>query len=108
MKKLLDSHSGVTTNFHYDEMTDTSTISREQDVEAILENNKALQTHNDGYSPSREMKRVASIPMVIAEQWMKEDGLNWMNLPKHEKGMYLRKKLNSSDYRFLKTSEGTF
>mgnify|MGYP006893822174 CR=1 FL=1 len=65
MKKLLDSHAGVVTNFHYDEMTDTSTISREQDVEAILENNKALQTHNDGYSPSREMKRVASIPMVI-------------------------------------------
>ena len=108
MKKLLDSDGNVSRVFHHDDMTDISTVQTIQDVEPILDNNKRLQTFNDGYSPSRDMKRIASIPMVIAERWIKEDGYNWMALPKKEKSVYLRKKLNDPDYRFLRTSGGVF
>lgn len=108
MKKLLDANGGVVSTFHYDEMEDKTVVQQVQDVEPILENNKALQTFNDGYSPSREFRRVASIPLVIAQQWMKEDGINWLALPRREKGAYLRKKLSDPDYRFLRTSGGVF
>ena len=107
MKRLLE-QGNVTSTFHYDEMEDTSHVRSVQDVEPILENNKALQTFNDGYSPSRDLKRIASIPLVIAQRWMKEDGINWMTLPKHEKAKYLRRKLNDPEYSFLRTSGGRF
>lgn len=98
----------VKSEFHYDEMEDKSHVRQVQDVEPILEANKTAQTLNDGYSPSRDLKRIASIPLVIAQQWMKEDGINWMSLPKDEKAKYLRKKLNDPEYRFLRTSGGVF
>jgi hypothetical protein len=33
-----------------------------QDVEPIIKRNKYLQNDGDGYSPSRELRRAASIP----------------------------------------------
>jgi hypothetical protein len=39
---------------------------------------------------------------------MVEDGVNWMALPKPEKSLYLRRKLNDPQYRYLKVSEGAF
>jgi hypothetical protein len=39
------------------------------DVEPVLDRNKALQNAGDGYSPSREMQRVASIPIGVVEMW---------------------------------------
>lgn len=108
MRKFLDEKDGVASTFHYDEMTDTAHIRRTQDVEPILDNNKRLQTFNDGYTPSRDMKRIASIPLVICERWIKEDGVNWLALPKKEKGEYLRRKLNDPDNRHLRTSGGVF
>ena len=49
---------------------------------------------------------MASIPLVIVEQWIKEDGVNFMTLPKHEKSVYLRRKLADPDNRAWRTSEG--
>jgi hypothetical protein len=36
-----------------------------QDVAPALELNKAMAGHNDGYTPSRDLRRVASIPYAI-------------------------------------------
>ena len=105
---LLDKDGNIISTAHYDEMKDELTVNRVQDVEPILEENKALQSLNNGYNQSRSMKRIASIPNVVAEQWMREDGINWMSLPKHEKRRYLQRKLNSNEYRYLRTSEGMF
>lgn len=107
MKKLLDA-GNVTSVFHHDDMSDVSAIQTIQDVEPILDNNKRLQTENDGFNKDRDMKRIASIPLVIAQRWMQEDGINWMSLPKKEKGAYLRRKLNDPDYMYLRTSGGRY
>lgn len=107
MKKLLDVQDGVASEVHYDEMADTTHVRRVQDVEPIIERNKLLQTDNP-YSPDRSLKRIASIPLVIAEQWIKQDGVNWLALPKKEKAAYLRRKLNDPNWRHLRTSEGVF
>ncbi len=105
--KVLDAAEQVVSEFHYDEMEDRTTIRRVQDCEPIVERNKLLQTDNP-YSPDRSLKRIASIPLVIAEKWIAEDGINWLSLPKKEKAAYLRKKLNDPDWRHLRTSEGVF
>ncbi len=108
MKTIMDSDGNIVSEFHYDEMQDLSVVRRIQDCEPIVENNKQLQSLNSGYTADRSMKRIASIPLVVAEKWIVEDGVNWMALPKHEKMKYLRRKLNDPQWRYLRTSEGVF
>ncbi len=77
-------------------------VRRTQDVEAILDDNKRLYTLNDGYTPSRDFRRVASIPMTVVEQWMNEG----IDIFKHEHAEAIRKKLNDPDWRYLRTAPG--
>ena len=79
----------------------------------ILDHNKKLYTQNDGYSPDKGLKRVASIPTIVLEIWAKEynqdqNNGNWFGLPKETQHKILREKLNSSDYRYFRTAPGRF
>ncbi|HIC59844.1 MAG TPA: hypothetical protein EYO71_07195 [Rhodospirillales bacterium] len=75
-----------------------------QDVEPILNQNKIRQNDgSDGYTPSRDLKQIASIPLVVAEQWMKADEVNWLSLTGLEREKYIQKKLNDPDNSFLRT-----
>lgn len=78
-------------------------ITSVQDAEPILDRNKALATHNDGYSPSRELRRVATIPMVVAQKWLNEEGW-WCFDP--ECADKLKAKLNDPDWAHLRTAPG--
>lgn len=73
------------------------------DVAPVLEQNKAMAAHNDGYSPSRELRRVASIPYAIGYKWLNEEGWWFMDPAAKDK---LAQKLNSSEYAYLRTAEG--
>jgi hypothetical protein len=87
-----------------EEDTDGSLIvHRLADVEANLEANKALYTLNDGYTPSREMRRAASIPMAVVEKWRNELGVDIFN-PDHLPAV--RRLLNSSQHLYLRTAPG--
>ena len=86
---------------------------RSLDVQPILENNKRLYNQNDGYSPDKGLKRVASIPVVVLEIWCKEyhkdqNKGNWFELPRDIQKKILREKLNSSEFRYFRTSSGKF
>jgi hypothetical protein len=77
-----------------------------QDVGPALERNKAMANHNDGYSPSRELRRVAFIPAIIRDKWLNEEGWD-----AYRPDLYLDKlkaKLNDADWRYLRTAEGRF
>jgi len=79
----------------------------------ILDHNKKLYTQNDGYSPDKGLKRVASIPTIVLEIWCKEytkdqNNGNWFGLPKETQHKILREKLNSSDCRYFRTAPGRF
>lgn len=78
-----------------------------QNVAPMLERNKAMATHNDGYSQSRELRRAASIPYVVGIKWLNEEGWWFMDADK-DPGVArkLVAKLNSSEYRHLRTAEG--
>lgn len=75
----------------------------EQDVEDILELNKAKQSMGrEYYARDNEMWRVASIPNVVQLKWYMEEGIDVLN-PDHWDAV--RKKLNSNEYRYLMTAE---
>jgi len=77
-------------------------VRRYQDCEPILENNKRLFTLNDGYSPSRDLRRVASIPLTVVEEWMKE-GIDIFDPNCAEA---IRRKLNDPAWLYLRTAPG--
>ena len=75
------------------------------DVTDHLEQNKAMMNHNDGYSPSRELRRVASIPAIIILKWKEELGVDFYSSDPEQKRK-VRQLLNSSEYLFLRTAPG--
>jgi hypothetical protein len=93
----------IQTKYVEDAMTGDLVVHRTSDVEPILEDNKRLFNLNDGYTPSRELRRVASVPMVIIEKWKNELGVDAFD-PNHK--LAVRKLLNSSEYLYLRTAPG--
>jgi hypothetical protein len=81
----------------------TYTIRSQQSNESdILERNKTLYTHNDGYTPSRDIQRVASIPLALIEDYMARG----INLYAPENEYFLARILDDSDFRHLRTAPG--
>lgn len=73
-------------------------VERLQDVEDIIERNKQLQ----GEKQTGDMRLIASIPAIIIERWMKEDGVNYLALPNDEFARLIKRKINDPDYRWLR------
>lgn len=92
----------LVTRWQYDECDATGYVVRSQDVEPYLEANKTLYTADDGYSPSRELRRVASIPLIIIEQWMKEG----VNIFDNNCQAEIKRRLNDPANLFLRTAPG--
>lgn len=74
-----------------------------QDIGAAIEQNKAMRNHNDGYSETREFKRVAHIPAIVIEMW-KNEGIDIFN-PDHI--TEIARRLNDPDWGLLRTADGT-
>ena len=86
-------------------MTGDVQIETTQDVEPMLDQNKALQ-NDEGYSKNgikNEMWHFASIPIVVQLQWLKKYGP--VNDPmKKGNERLLFSLLNDPEYRYLKTT----
>lgn len=104
---LKTSAAGI--SWFMEKVADTGDMARDyaihshQEVDHVLDRNKALATHNDGYTPSREGRRVASIPMALIQKWKAEEGWDAFD-PEHADK--LAQKLNSSEYAHLRTAPG--
>ena len=96
------------TVYSKDDMDKKIIINEKVNINPHLKHKKALYTHNDGYSKSRELKRVASIPTLALSVWAKEynGDSNWFRLPKEVQKNILKKKLNSNEFRYFRTAEG--
>jgi hypothetical protein len=79
------------------------TFAASQDTQAILDRNRAMATENDGYTKSREMRRVASIPYVLIQKWLHEEGWDALDPENVDR---LARKLNDPDYAYLRTADG--
>jgi len=106
MRYLYDAW-GNPISFHYDDATENVTLRTRQDCEPIIEHNKKLATHNDGYSPSREIRRKASIPLNLVNTWLDEDGISKVAFwawPGREQRAYCAKRYQSSEWMHLRTA----
>jgi len=91
-------------NFHsYDPDTNITYIEAVQDVEPIIERNKALANTEHGQIGRKQCWwHAASIPNVVIAQWLKE-GVNFYD---KEHWPAVKRKLNSPEYRYLRTGSG--
>ncbi|MGH6828606.1 MAG: hypothetical protein ACREFW_06825 [Rhizomicrobium sp.] len=87
----------------------TYTVASSQDVEPILERNRAMANHNDGYTPSRDLRRLASIPNVVLLGWLNDllargatmaESMKTLQDPK-----FIKRKLDDSNWAYLRTSD---
>ncbi len=75
-----------------------------QDVEPILDLNKAA--FNDGtmgYTPSRDMRKIAEIPLVVAEKWRNELGVDVFD---KNHAPAVKRLLNDPEWLYLRTAPG--
>lgn len=84
---------------HLDADGDRLTIEHAQDVEAILDRNKVLQSQPQRSDWSRH---IATIPNVVLVKWMNEDGVNVLGMSSEEFGAFIRRKLDDPDWRHLR------
>ena len=94
---------GLTVWFDYNELTDETTLEYEQDVEPILELNKA-QANDDSFTKQGikdEMWKYASIPNGVAMKWLIEEGLDIYD---DNAWPQIYAKLNDPQYQYLKTT----
>jgi len=101
---LYTSKSGARWLWQDDDVGLGASILSVQEVTPILEQNQAMAGHNDGYTPSRDMARIASIPLTIIYKWLAEEGWDALS-PDPDCQRKLAQKLDSNEYRYLRTSE---
>jgi len=105
MKRILD-YNPLTKEaviFNYDESSDVLTLTHEQQVNGILDQNKALA--NDTDRTKRQIKddmvHYATVPNSLILKWQIEKGVDVFNTHHRKKVFEL---LNDPEYRFLKTT----
>ena len=109
MKKDITFDGLQKTTYIKDEMEGKIAVKEEVNVDPHIKHNKILYNLNDGYSKTRDMKRVASIPTIALSVWANEynGSPNWFALPKEVQKKILKKKLNSNEFRYFRTAEGS-
>lgn len=102
-----DNFTGEITWHEYDPLTKETKIHTEWtdlQTDNVLESNKAA--YNDGtngWSPTKEWKRVAEIPFSLLHEWLVKEG--WWAFDPNATDK-LKKKLNSHEFLYLRTSSG--
>jgi hypothetical protein len=72
---------------------------RTQDVEPILDVNKELAT----IPQKGDFRHIATIPNVLIEKWINEEGIPVLGLSKDEFARLVKRKLDG-DYAYLRTA----
>ena len=99
-KKIFDVNPelGITRTWHYDAEKDEATIQTQQDVTAIIEENKDEFNQVDERARWGEWSRVASIPLSLYYQ-MKAEG-------KLDDEAYMKRWLNDPENRHFRVRPG--
>jgi hypothetical protein len=85
-------------------------VTRTQDTTAYIDANRAEFNAAPSWRPygcgkkDKSLRKVASIPLIVAEQWMKE-GVNIFD-PSPEMQKKVSQKLNSNEFQGLRTYPG--
>lgn len=93
-----DADQGIRRIFHFDEDTQQATIETQQDVTAIIEENKQEYAQTDERARWGEWNKVASIPMSVYFQ-LKAEG-------KLDDEAYMKRWLNDPENKYFRTRSG--
>ncbi|TXH55205.1 MAG: hypothetical protein E6Q97_09305 [Desulfurellales bacterium] len=107
-KIILTDDFGIKTEFTITGQK-TFDVKRTQDVQKILDRNRADQNDSsfrNGYTESGDMKHVARIPLIVFEQWAKKHGLTPAEMMGPKGTEVIRKELNDPDNSYLRTGMG--
>jgi hypothetical protein len=94
--------SDVATQLKLDPNEGRVVIRRVQDIEPILDVNKALQ--NEAQKWAGDFHHIGTIPNVILEKWMNEEGANVLKMGSDEFGQFIKRKLRDPDNMWLRTT----
>jgi hypothetical protein len=78
-------------------------LRRSGDVEPVLEANKRALVGGDGYTPSRDLRRIASIPPAVQLLWIERYGVDPLRRGNED---LLRRLLNDPEWMHLRTAHG--
>lgn len=101
MSREKDPLSGIVTEW-YAKPDGNVYVRKLRDAVDVVDRNKKLQNMHDG-TYKNSVNVVASVPILLAEQWAAEAGLNMYS---KEFDAYMKRKLNTSDFKYLKTVNG--
>lgn len=96
------SEGNIISRVHRDRSDGRVIFERLQDVEPILDDNKRLE--GESQSRKADFRHIATIPNVIIEKWIAEEGAPVLAMSSHEFAAFIRRKLNDPDYRYLRTA----
>ncbi len=96
--------SALRQKFH-DHADGSFTIESVQDIAPYLERNKAERDEWNRLGPRKDeaMRKIASVPTVIVEKWLREHGVDVFNKDHMHK---VRQLLRSPEYSYLRTTTG--
>lgn len=101
---LVDIVDGMETYLGFDESDGKAYLRTAIDVEPIIERNKALQNSDGaGWSPTREWKHVAEVPLGVVLQWKQDLGVDVFD--KNHMPRVIRL-LNDPEWRYLRVGSG--
>lgn len=103
-----DSFTGIKEEFRKDQMTGQIEIKKSQNVDGIFNANQAEKNANSS-GWKGEFHKVASIPLIIIDQWREELKAKGSANPDPlatENRSFLIAKINSSEFSKIRTKEG--
>ena len=101
---VIDWAGGVTERLEFDDTEKRVILHRQANALPVIEANKHQQSSGGGgWSPSRELRHVARIPLIVALLWQELYGVDVWN---RDHWSAVRRLLNDPDWRWLRTSEG--
>ncbi len=93
---MWDQISQIREVLHVDENSNQVVVERVQDIEPILDYNKAMRNHElVGSHKSEVMNHVARIPLLIVEKWKNEGVIDWFNSTDAERRRVLNDPANA-------------
>ena len=104
--RIFSVNGDVVRTFSHDSLTDKTTIASFQDVAPYLARNieeqnsqSSMDRHGDG------LQKIASIPLILIDQWRKEIGGDPLNVANRG---WLMKRLQDPEYAYLRTRTGRY
>lgn len=89
--------------FRTDEFGNAYRAVKQPKLKGLVDTNRAMRNHNDGYSSSKELLHVGRVPIEFVEAWRQEAGGDQADA--EDVAKVVRRKLNDSDFSAFRVTD---